>query len=80
VAEERKRALKVLARLPDDPFPTERFGLRAIAWDKPGGGAPIVATPDEFKDRLTRDLRALIQRRLESKEPGPVAPSPPPTK
>jgi len=44
VAEERRLAQEVLNRLPDDPVFRDRITLRTIAWDKPGAGAPLLAT------------------------------------
>ena len=44
VAEERKLALEVLDRLPDDPVFRDRITIRTIAWDKPGAGTPMLAT------------------------------------
>ena len=44
VADERARALKVLERLPDDPLLNDQVTLKAVAWDKPGAGAPMLAT------------------------------------
>ena len=44
VTEERRLALEVLDRLPDDPVFGDRIALRAMAWDKPGAGTPMLAT------------------------------------
>ncbi|MDX1653620.1 MAG: hypothetical protein R3310_00265 [Candidatus Competibacteraceae bacterium] len=44
VAEERRRALEALERLPGKAFLTERVSLRVVAWDKPGAGTPLLAT------------------------------------
>ena len=44
VTDERARALKLIARLCDDPFLRGRVTLEAVAWDKPGAGAPMLAT------------------------------------
>ena len=44
VADERVLALKVLERLPYDPFLRGRVALEIVAWDKPGAGTPMLAT------------------------------------
>ncbi len=44
VAEERRLALEILDRLPDDPVFRDKITLRTIAWDKPGAGTPLLAT------------------------------------
>ena len=44
VADERARALKVLEQLPYDPLLRGLVTLEAVAWDKPGAGAPMLAT------------------------------------
>ena len=44
VAEERQLALQVLEQLPYDPLLRGQVTLEAVAWDKPGAGAPLLAT------------------------------------
>ncbi|MFC3892947.1 HEAT repeat domain-containing protein [Lentzea rhizosphaerae] len=44
VADERAIALEVLDRLPYEPALRGRVALEVVAWDKPGAGAPILAT------------------------------------
>ena len=44
VADERALALKVLERLPYDPFVRGRIAVEVVAWDKPGAGTPMLAT------------------------------------
>lgn len=44
VAEERAIALQIIERLSYDPLLRGRVKLEAVAWDKPGGGAPLLAT------------------------------------
>jgi hypothetical protein len=44
VAEERKLALEALERLPYDPLLRGGITLETVAWDKPGAGAPMLAT------------------------------------
>jgi WD40 repeat protein len=52
VSDERSLALRVLERLPNDPFLRGRVTIEAVAWDKPGAGAPLPArlTPQEAID------------------------------
>jgi energy-coupling factor transporter ATP-binding protein EcfA2 len=49
VADERALALRVLEQLPTDPLLRGRVTFEAIAWDKPGASAPLLAnmTPQE---------------------------------
>jgi formylglycine-generating enzyme required for sulfatase activity/energy-coupling factor transporter ATP-binding protein EcfA2 len=49
VADERALALRVLEQLPTDPLLRGRVTFEAIAWDKPGASAPMLAnmTPQE---------------------------------
>ncbi|MGW6928871.1 nSTAND1 domain-containing NTPase [Lentzea sp. NPDC054927] len=44
VADERAIALEVLDRLPYEPALRGRVAIEVVAWDKPGAGAPILAT------------------------------------
>lgn len=44
VAEERQLALQVLEQLPYDPLLRGQVTLKAVAWDKPGAGVPLLAT------------------------------------
>ncbi|WP_086668598.1 HEAT repeat domain-containing protein [Lentzea kentuckyensis] len=44
VADERAIALEVLDRLPYEPALRGRVALEVVAWDKPGAGAPILAS------------------------------------
>ena len=41
---ERKLALEVLDKLPDDPVFRDKITIRPIVWDKPGAGTPMLAT------------------------------------
>ena len=74
VTDERALALKVLERLPYDPFLRGRILVETIAWDKPGDGAPRYdgfpeglsirldgrqVAHSERMERLTVDLGAL---------------------
>ena len=44
VQDERSLALRVLERLPYDPFLRGRLLLETVAWDKPGADTPMLAT------------------------------------
>ncbi len=44
VADERALALKVLEQLQYDPLLRGRITVETVAWDKPGAGAPMLAT------------------------------------
>lgn len=44
VADERSLALEVLARLQYDPLLRGLITIETVAWDKPGAGAPMLAT------------------------------------
>jgi hypothetical protein len=44
VGDERGLALRVLERLPYDPFLRGKIGIETVAWDKPGGDTPMLAT------------------------------------
>ena len=44
VADERAIAVRVLSRLPYDPFLRGRVTLEIVAWDGPGGQVPLTAT------------------------------------
>ena len=44
VADERAIAVRVLSRLPYDPFLRGRVTLEIVAWDGPGGHVPMTAT------------------------------------
>ena len=44
VAYERALALEVLERLPYDSLLRGRISIEVVAWDKPGGGTPLLAT------------------------------------
>jgi tetratricopeptide (TPR) repeat protein len=50
---ERDFAFQLLERLPYDPLLRGRITLETVAWDMPGGGAPMLATvtPQEAIDR-----------------------------
>ena len=49
VADERALALKVIEQLPYDPLLRGRVMIEVVAWDKEGGGTPMLAqlTPQE---------------------------------
>ena len=53
VVDERALALRVVEQLEYDPLLRGRITLEAVAWDKPGGGTPMLATmtPQEAIDR-----------------------------
>ena len=53
VSAERALAFQLLERLPYDPLLRGRTTLETVAWDMPGGGAPMLATvtPQEAIDR-----------------------------
>ncbi len=44
VSDERALALRVLERLPYDPFLRGRIVVETVAWDKPGADTPMLAT------------------------------------
>jgi len=44
VSDERALALRVLERLPYDPFLRGRIAVETVAWDKPGADTPMLAT------------------------------------
>jgi hypothetical protein len=44
VSDERALALRVLERLPYDPFLRGRIAVDTVAWDKPGADTPMLAT------------------------------------
>jgi hypothetical protein len=44
VSDERALALRALEHLPYDPFLRGRIVVETVAWDKPGGGTPMLAT------------------------------------
>lgn len=44
VADERNLALQVLEQLQYDPLLRGRITIELVAWDKPGAGAPMLAT------------------------------------
>jgi hypothetical protein len=44
VADERRLARQILGQLPYDPLLRGRVAIEIVAWDQPGGGAPMYAT------------------------------------
>lgn len=46
VADERKLALKAIARLQNNPLYKEKITIEAVAWDKPDDSTPLLASVD----------------------------------